>query len=213
MSTKNKKSGSTGVRYSDAQKQEVIKFIADYNSKNGRGGQSAASKKFGITQLTLGSWLKKAGVKKAPKADKAPKAAKAAKAPKAAKKGKAAGASSKGRRYSAEEKKAVIDFVNEWNAKNGRGGQSQAAKKFNLSVLTVSSWLKGAGVKTPKKGAVKAAKAAKVAVVKTAAAPSALGSKVSSLLQVSDQIRKAESELQQLRAKYDSLAAAVRASL
>jgi hypothetical protein len=58
-----------------------------------------------------------------------------------------------------------VDFVEAYNAKNGRGGQNQAAKKFKLSVLTVSAWLKAAGAKKPsrKKIVTKAPKAAKVA--------------------------------------------------
>ena len=51
------------VRYNQKTKDEVVKFIQDYNSKNGRGGQSAAAKKYKITPITISSWLKKAGVK------------------------------------------------------------------------------------------------------------------------------------------------------
>lgn len=228
MSTKSKKSPGTGVRYSDTQKKEIVDFVSQYNSKNGRGGQSAAAKKFNVTQLTISAWLKSSGVKKAkaPKAEKAPKAAKApkaekapkaAKAPKAEKAPKAPKApkaskdsvnSKKGMRYSPEQKQEVIDFVTSWNASKGRGGQSQAAKKFNLSVLTVSSWLKSGGVSA--KRAPKAVASSSPAAI---AVPSSLASKVSSLLQVGDQIRKAEIELQQLRTKYDAIAASVRASV
>lgn len=48
----------------------------------------------------------------------------------------------KGRRYTPAEKKKVVDFVNEYNAAKGRGGQSEAAKKFNISQLTIAKWLK-----------------------------------------------------------------------
>lgn len=163
---------------------------------------------------------------KASKAGKAPKAAKAAKAPKAApvaKVAEAAKAADKptgkaaarvGRGYSAEFKREVIDFVKAHDAAKGRGGQSQAAKKYKLSILTVSSWLKKAGVKVGK-GRKVAAKAAVVAVAK--AAPSKDGSKLSgqvaSLLDLGGQIRRTEGELQKLRERYDSLSAAIRASL
>jgi transposase-like protein len=213
MSTKNKKSAGTGVRYSDAQKKEVVDFVAQYNSANGRGGQSAAAAKFKVTPLTISAWIKaaggKAGGKKA-KAAKAPKAPKAAKAPKAPKAAKKSSASKKGVRYTPEQKQEVVDFVNSYNSSKGRGGQSQAAKKFKLSVLTVSSWLKKGGVKTPKAVKATAVKAPKAVAT---AVPSGLAAKVSALLQVGDQIRKAESELQQLRAKYDGLSASVRASI
>lgn len=204
MSTKNKKSAPTGVRYSDAQKKEIVNFVAQYNSTKGRGGQAAASKKFKVTPLTISAWLKGAGVKAV---GKKTSPASGVKAVKAAKPAKQSANSKKGKRYSAEEKQQVVDFVNSWNSAKGRGGQSQAAKKFNLSVLTVSSWLKRAGVAKPKA----AAKA--VAPVKAVAVPAGLASKVSSLLQIGDQIRRAESELQQLRSKYDALSASIRSSI
>ena len=155
MSTKKKKAPSTGVRYSDAQKTEIVNFIKQYNSTNGRGGQSAAAKKFKVTPLTISAWLKAAGVK--PPGKKIVKAAKPAKDKK--------GTGQKGVRYSPEKKQEVVDFVAAYNAKNGRGGQNQAAKKFKLSVLTVSAWLKASGAKKPasKKIVTKVAKATKKA--------------------------------------------------
>ncbi len=175
MSSKNKKSAATGVRYTDAQKKEIVNFVLQYNSANGRGGQSQAANKFKVTPLTISAWLKGAGVAKAPKAKKAAKkavkAAKVAKVAKVAKPAKVAKAakpvkkgkkSRMGVRYTPEQKQAVVSFVNDYNAANGRGGQSQAAKKFDLSVLTVSAWLKAAGSKKPGKKTA-AAKVAKVA--------------------------------------------------
>jgi len=193
MSTKNKKAVTTGIRYSDAQKKEIVDYVIQYNSSKGRGGQSAASKKFKVTPLTISAWIKSSGNK----AKAAPKA-KPAKAPKSASQSK------KGVRYTPEQKQEVVDFVTAYNASNGRGGQSQAAKKFNLSVLTVSSWLKGAGKKGGK-AVVKAVKAVK------SASPSGLTSKIASLIEVGDQLRKAESETEKLRAKYDALRASIQA--
>jgi transposase-like protein len=174
MSTKKKKTPPTGIRYSVAKKQEVIDFVKKYNSANGRGGQSAAARKFKITPLTIAAWLRSAGVKTPTK--KASKVVKTAKARK--------GASKKGVRYSPEKKQQVVDFVAAYNTKNGRGGQNQAAKKFNLSVLTVSAWLKAAGAKKPaKKVAAKKVAAKKVAkkavkkVAKKAAKKAAKGRK------------------------------------
>lgn len=51
---------------------------------------------------------------------------------------------SKGKRYTAQEKQSVIDFVNTHNAENGRGGVTAAVKKFGASALTISSWIKAA---------------------------------------------------------------------
>lgn len=242
MSAKNKKPSSKGIRYSDEVKKQVVDFVTAYNKDKGRGGQNAAARKFKVTPLTISGWLKSAGVNgkapkaaKAPKAPKAPKAAKAPKAPKAPKAAKPAKAVSVekvadaakavakpagkaaarvGRGYSAEFKREVIDFVKAHDEAKGRGGQSQAAKKYKLSILTVSSWLKKAGVKVGK-GRKGAAKAVVVAVAKAAPSKDAskLSGQVASLLDLGGQIRKAEGELQKLRERYDSLSAAIRATL
>jgi DNA invertase Pin-like site-specific DNA recombinase len=204
MSNSTKKSASKGVRYTDAQKKEVVDFVNEYNAANGRGGQSKAAEKYNISQLTVASWIKGGEASKtakvakqdaAPKAEnasqapkavkakkaaKAPKPAKAAKAPKAAKaaKPKKAGV---GTRYTDAQKKEVVDFAVAYNAANGRGGQSKAAAKFKVSPLTVVSWLKAAGVKkATKKSAGKAANASKAPKAKKAArAPKAAKAKAS----------------------------------
>jgi len=49
-----------GKRYSTAQKKEILQFIAEYDAKNGRGGQTQAAKKYGVTVLTLANWRKAA---------------------------------------------------------------------------------------------------------------------------------------------------------
>lgn len=119
MSTKSKKISVKGKRYTPAEKQEVVDYVNQVNAQNGRGGQSSAAKKFGVSVLTVSAWLKAAGVAKvakvveapkaaapvkaaktaapvkAAKAVKAPKAAKAVKAPKAAKAVKAPKAAAK----------------------------------------------------------------------------------------------------------------------
>ncbi|MES2924646.1 MAG: hypothetical protein V4819_24045 [Verrucomicrobiota bacterium] len=227
MSNTTKKASTKGVRYTDTQKEEVVDFVVNYNAANGRGGQAKAAEKFGTTQLTIASWLKATGTPskasdKAPKAIKiakvpkppvkVPKAAKAEKAPKAPK------ASSKaktklGSRYTDEQKEEVTDFVAAYQAANGRGGPSKAAAKFNISPLTVTAWLKAAGVKTSsKKGAKKAVKKAAPSFAKAvkAAAPADSGdisAKLSELLALSKEIAGAEAELAKLQARFSSLKA------
>jgi transposase-like protein len=210
MSSKSKKGKSAGVRYTPEQKKEIVDFVQQYNEANGRGGQSAAVSKFKVTPISIGAWLKAAGVsKKKGKPAKAAKAAKPAKAKKkAAKKAKGGakkGSKGAGKRYSAAEKQEVIDFVNSYNASNGRGGQSEAARKFNISILTVSAWLKKSGNKVAKAG--KALAAGK----SSAKVSSALTAKVASLIQMSDRIQKAELELAKLRAGYESLKSSIKA--
>jgi transposase-like protein len=49
----------------------------------------------------------------------------------------------KGKRYTADEKRRIVEFVNQVNAEKGRGGVASASKKFGVSAITVSTWLKG----------------------------------------------------------------------
>jgi len=183
MSTKSKKA-STGVRYTAEQKQNIVDFVVQHNASQGRGGQSAASKKFKVTPLTISAWLKAAGAapkgsaKKVAEKVKVVKAVKVAKTVKAVKAAKGAKAGKRGARYSAEFKQEVVDFVSDFNASNGRGGQSRAAGKFGLSVLTVATWLKNSGAKKP------ANRKIGKAVVKAAATsvPAGLAAKVSNLI-------------------------------
>lgn len=196
MSTKKKKAVATGVRYTDAQKKEVVDFVIKYNAKNGRGGQSSAAKKFKVTPLTIGAWLKAAG---APGPVKKKNKAKIVKV--------SGSTSKKGMRYSPEKKQEVVDFVASYNTANGRGGQSQAAKKFSLSVLTVSAWLKAAGTSAKASGGKRAVAASAPAV------SSALVKKVSSLIALSDDIRKAEGELAKLQAKFDTLKDSIKSAI
>lgn len=62
MSTSNKKDVVRGKRYNPEEKSKVVSYVADYNAANGRGGQSSAAAKFGISQLTIAAWLKSAGM-------------------------------------------------------------------------------------------------------------------------------------------------------
>jgi hypothetical protein len=196
MSTRSKKKSPTGVRYTAEQKKKIVDFVVNHNLANGRGGQSAASKKFKVGPITIAAWLKASGVAPKGKAKKVVKAAKVAKAPAKAK---------KGIRYTAELKQEVVDFVVAYNSANGRGGQSQAAKKFNLSVITVSTWLKKGGAKA------KVAKVSKVAAKKgSAAAPAGLAAKVASLVEINEQVRQAETQLEKLYTKHDSIMASIK---
>jgi transposase-like protein len=78
------------------------------------------------------------------KAGRPPKAAKAAMASKAPKAGKAGGRKkgNTGKRYSPEQKAEIVAFVNS----RGRGGISEACKKFKVSYIALRRWLEGAGV-------------------------------------------------------------------
>ena len=114
---------------------------------------------------------------------------------------KAIGKGKRGARYTTAQKQQVVDFVHDYNAKHGRGGQSQAAKKFALSVLTVASWLRSPKLSVSSKAS------------KASSVPAGINPKVASLIEVSDQLRKAEAEVTRLRARYDELRGSIQSLL
>ena len=98
---------------------------------------------------------------------------------------------SKGRRYTAEEKAAIIDHVEKINASKGRGGQTAASKKFGISMLTISTWMKKASpTAAPTKGKAKS-KTVNGALAKLAALHS--------------QIEAKQNEIAKLRQQFDVL--------
>lgn len=48
----------TSIRYSPEARAEIIQFVRDHDAAKGRGGRSAAVRKFGVTALTLSKWMK-----------------------------------------------------------------------------------------------------------------------------------------------------------
>ena len=61
MPKNNSKPQSRGKRYSTKEKAEILTFVDKHNAENGRGGAAEASRKFQVSQLTIGNWLKEAG--------------------------------------------------------------------------------------------------------------------------------------------------------
>ena len=109
--------------------------------------------------------------------------------------------SAKGRRYSAKEKAEIVAFVDKVNADRGRGGQSAASKKFKISPLTISSWIR-AGVTGGGGGG-----ATVVAASGSVAGP--IGKKLSKLQALHDQIARTERELSKMKAQFNALKAAL----
>ena len=100
----------------------------------------------------------------------------------------------RGKRYSAEEKAKIVSFVQEYNATNGRGGQSVAAAKFGTSQLTISTWLKGAGVSGK---------------TKKSTGKGSMQNKLATMLTLGQEIEKLERELSSKRSKFDDLKASL----
>ena len=46
------------VRYSPEEKAEIINFVRDHDKAHGKGGQAAASRMFGVSALSISSWMK-----------------------------------------------------------------------------------------------------------------------------------------------------------
>ena len=103
----------------------------------------------------------------------------------------------KGRRYTAKEKADIIAYVDKINAEKGRGGQSAASKKYKISPLTISSWIRsGAGGG----GAI---------VSGGAAVAGPIGKKLSKLQALHDQIARAEKDLAKLKVQFNALKSAL----
>ena len=112
----------------------------------------------------------------------------------------------KGKRYTPEEKKDITDFVAGYNAENGRGGQSAAAKKYGISQLSIASWLKNAGAEAPA-GKRRGRKPGSVNKIKSSGG--SYSSRLSSLSALAIQIDKAEADLGKLKSKFQSLKASL----
>ncbi len=54
-------SSTRGKRYTTKQKADILSFVDKHNALNGRGGAAEASRKFDVSQLTIGNWQKEAG--------------------------------------------------------------------------------------------------------------------------------------------------------
>jgi len=108
--------------------------------------------------------------------------------------------SAKGRRYSDKEKAEILAYVEKVNAEKGRGGQSAASKKYKISPLTISSWLKASGG---------SAKVAAPAAGGAAATSGPIGRKLQKLQNLHDQIARAEKDLAKMRAQFDALKASL----
>lgn len=102
------------MRYNDKQKADVIAFVKKHNEKHGRGGQSAAKEKFGISPISIASWLTKAGEELPGKGGRKKSGKAASKAPVAARKGKpgrpkgSKNTSKKGKPGRAKAKKSAV---------------------------------------------------------------------------------------------------------
>ena len=116
------------------------------------------------------------------------------------------------KQYDQKFKDEVVAFIVEYNKEKGRGGQSAAAKKWNLNPITVRNWLEKAGVPTAGKGSKKKRTAKKAgrrtkssAGAVSSGSSSASGGSVNASLKrmvaIQDQITELQREYDALKAK------------
>ena len=104
-----------------------------------------------------------------------------------------------GKRYSADEKAEIVNYIIAFDSENKRGGMKAASEKYGVSVVTLSNWKKKD--KGPKKR--KAKKVAAPKAVKTATAPKKdTGETPEAILSRLQEIR---TEIHALEKEYDLL--------
>ena len=138
------------------------------------------------------------------KSEAAKPKAKVAKAPKAKApvKKKATASKGRGKRYTPAQKAKVLAYVDEVNAKQGRGGAAAASRKFGISQITIGQWAKKSGSKSAAKPVAKKAKRGRKPAANKGAGFSA---KLRRLADVHEGIIKAKADLASLEAEYTKL--------
>ncbi len=111
-----------------------------------------------------------------------------------------------GKRYSADEKAAMFEFINTFDAENKRGGMKAASEKYGVSVVTLSNWKKSNGgskkrtvnKKVKRTPAKKNVKTSTPAVKVSLASPEAI---LSRLQAIRGEINDLEKEFNELKKK------------
>ncbi len=114
-------------------------------------------------------------------------------------------ASPKCMNYTPEQRQKVVDFVNSHNSIHGRGGRSEAARRYNLNLLTIAAWLKKSRL------SAMARITQHESIIESS--PSNILEKVVEYMELGERIKNAEAEVTQLRARHESLAAQIRQSI
>jgi len=169
------KNTNKGKRYNAEEKQQILAYVAEINRKQKRGGQKAAAAKFGISPLTISTWIKAAGkgAKPAPAATAAP------------------------------AEKAVTKVAKKAAKKAAKKVAKKAAKKAAKKSATGKRLGRPPG-KATKKVATKKVAAKKVAAV-APVATGGFSSKLRELADLHDQIAKSESQLAAMKAQFAKL--------
>jgi hypothetical protein len=108
-------------------------------------------------------------------------------------KSKSATNSMRGKRYTLQEKAEVLAFVDRYNAEHGRGGQTAATKKFQLSPLSISSWRK------------QALRTGTIASYRSSSSTLPTGRALAQMQELHERIVDQERNVQRLKAQFDAL--------
>lgn len=125
---------------------------------------------------------------------------------------KKAKSSAKGRRYSAKEKSEILAYVDTVNSEKGRGGQSAASKKYKISPLTISNWIKagfGSGNAPAPKSKASAPASAGKSAASTVSTSGPISKKLAKLQSLHEQIVSTEKELAKLTSQFNTLKASL----
>lgn len=97
----------------------------------------------------------------------------------------------KGKRYTSAEKANVLNWVNNYNVKHGRGGVANAAKEFDITQLSIHNWVRQGGA------AMGTGSGLKIAPNHS--------NILRDLADLLDKISERETELSKMRKEYDAL--------
>jgi len=112
-------------------------------------------------------------------------------------KSKSTTSSLRGKRYTLQEKADVLEFVDRYNAEHGRGGQTAATKKYQLSPLSISSWRK------------QALRNGSISFYQSTSSTLPIGLALAQMRELHERIVEQEKALQRLKAKFDELKASL----
>lgn len=108
--------------------------------------------------------------------------------------------------HTAEERAKILEYVATFNAKKGRGGQAAAAKKFQVSAITIGTWMKKSGASTPRPRKASSPSAAVTGRTARRSSPlDTFSAKLRRLATIHEEIVRLESTLNKLHAEYEMI--------
>lgn len=104
-------------------------------------------------------------------------------------------------RYSPERQAEILQFVHDYNAKNGRAGQSSAVKKYGVSALTISKWLKSSGKPATKEAHGRPGRPAATTAAKSVRVAQGVDGTLKRMLEIQTKLGTLQAEYEALKAR------------